>query len=182
MPARRQASRSRVLPFPPPVTPIQDGPGEEAPDQGRAMLPHRGQGAQGEAGQVVRELRFHGVYVISVASRLLQMHPQTLRKYERFGLVSPSRTEGMLRLYSDSDIARLRMIKHLVETRGLNLSGVEMALNLLDHVLEARLLAEGVSGPARRGIQDEIVSMLELLHFSTPPDSRGGGRESQRRQ
>ena len=181
MPARRQVSRPRVLSFLSPVTPIEDGPGEEA-DKGRAMMPHRGQDAPGEAGQAVRELRFHGVYVISVASRLLQMHPQTLRKYERFGLVSPSRTEGMLRLYSDSDIARLRMIKYLVETRGLNLSGVEMALNLLDHVLRARLLTEGVSGPARRAIQNEIESMLELLHFSTPPDSRGGGRESRRRQ
>ena len=182
MPARRQVSRPRVLSFLPPVTPKQDGTGEEAPDQGRKMMPHRGQGAPGEAGQAVRELRFHGVYVISVASRLLQMHPQTLRKYERFGLVSPSRTEGMLRLYSDSDIARLRMIKYLVETRGLNLSGVEMALNLLDHVLRARLLTEGVSGPGRRAMQNEIESMLELLHFSTPPDSRGGGRESRRRQ
>ena len=55
-----------------------------------------------------------GIYVISVAARLLQMHPQTLRKYERAGLVRPSRTVGMLRLYSEEDIVRLRLIKHLV--------------------------------------------------------------------
>ena len=60
----------------------------------------------------VPELR--GLYIISVAARLLEMHPQTLRKYERVGLVRPSRTLGMLRLYSQEDIARLRVIKHLV--------------------------------------------------------------------
>ena len=48
-----------------------------------------------------------GVYIISVAARILEMHPQTLRKYERAGLVKPSRTVGMLRLYSEVDIARL---------------------------------------------------------------------------
>ena len=51
-----------------------------------------------------------GIYVISVAARLLKMHPQTLRKYERAGLVRPSRTVGMLRLYSEEDIVRLRLI------------------------------------------------------------------------
>ncbi len=71
-----------------------------------------------------------GLYVISVASRLLQLHPQTLRKYERVGFVAPSRTTGNLRLYSSEDIARLRQIKHLVEERGVNLAGVEMALDV----------------------------------------------------
>ena len=65
-----------------------------------------------------------GLYVISVAARLLEMHPQTLRKYERAGLVRPSRTVGMLRLYSEEDIVRLRLIKHLVGDLGLNISGV----------------------------------------------------------
>ena len=60
-----------------------------------------------------------GLYVISVAARLLEMHPQTLRKYERSGLVRPSRTVGMLRLYSEEDIVRLRLIKHLVGDLGL---------------------------------------------------------------
>lgn len=77
-----------------------------------------------------------GVYIISVASRLLDMHPQTLRKYERLGLVSPSRTIGMLRLYSEEDIEKLRLIKYLEENLGLNLAGVEFTLNLLNHLLE----------------------------------------------
>lgn len=71
-----------------------------------------------------------GVYIISVASRLLSMHPQTLRKYERAGFLVPNRTGGMLRLYSSEDISRLALIKHLVEDLGLNLAGVELGLKL----------------------------------------------------
>jgi MerR family transcriptional regulator/heat shock protein HspR len=70
------------------------------------------------------------LFVISVAARLVEMHPQTLRKYEREGLIAPSRTTGNLRLYSDSDIERLRQVKYLVEERGLNLAGVQLALEL----------------------------------------------------
>jgi MerR family transcriptional regulator, heat shock protein HspR len=70
------------------------------------------------------------LFVISVAARLVQMHPQTLRKYEREGLIIPSRTSGNLRLYSDRDIELLRQVKYLVEDRGLNLAGVQLALQL----------------------------------------------------
>ena len=72
-----------------------------------------------------------GLYIISVAAKMLSMHPQTLRKYERIGLVRPTRTEGMLRLYSDDDIEHLRMIKYLVDYLGLNLAGVETVLYLV---------------------------------------------------
>ena len=70
------------------------------------------------------------VFVISVAARLVEMHPQTLRKYKREGLIAPSRTVTNLRLYSDQDIERLRQVKHLVEDRGLNLAGVQLALEV----------------------------------------------------
>ncbi len=70
------------------------------------------------------------LFVISVAARLVEMHPQTLRKYEREGLIAPSRTQGNLRLYSDRDIEQLRQVKYLVEDRGLNLAGVQLALDL----------------------------------------------------
>ena len=76
-----------------------------------------------------------GVYIISVAARLLEMHPQTLRKYERVGLVTPSRTGGALRLYSEEDIARLRLIKHLVGDLGLNLAGVQLVIGVFNHLL-----------------------------------------------
>ena len=72
-----------------------------------------------------------GLYIISVASKMLSMHPQTLRKYERLGLIRPTRTHGMLRLYSDMDIEHLRMIKYLVDGLGLNLAGVETVLYLV---------------------------------------------------
>ena len=87
-----------------------------------------------ESSYDVGELK--GVYIISVAARLLEMHPQTLRKYERLGLVRPSRTIGMLRLYSEEDIEKLRLIKHLEENLGLNLAGVEFTLTLLSHLLD----------------------------------------------
>src|SRR5215510_7807349 len=70
------------------------------------------------------------LYVISVAARLVEMHPTTLRKYERVGFLEPSRTPGRTRLYSLEDIRRLRQIKHLVEEREMNLAGVQMALDL----------------------------------------------------
>ena len=75
-----------------------------------------------------------GVYIISVAARILDMHPQTLRKYERLGLINPGRTVGMLRLYSREDIRQVFLIRHLMENLGLNLAGVEFALNLVENL------------------------------------------------
>ena len=88
------------------------------------------------------------LFVISVAARLVEMHPQTLRKYEREGLIAPSRTSGNLRLYSDSDIERLRQVKYLVERRGLNLAGVQLALELTARLRELRARLDGDGGAA----------------------------------
>ena len=96
-----------------------------------------------------------GTYVISVAARLLHMHPQTLRKYERVGLIMPSRTVGMLRLYSEHDIVRLRLIKHLVEELGLNLAGVQLALGLFTRLLDIR------NGLAQLDGDDDLKAYLE---------------------
>src|ERR671933_1554486 len=76
------------------------------------------------------------LYVISVAARLVELHPTTLRKYEREGFLEPSRTPGRTRLYSLEDIRRLRQIKRLVEEREMNLAGVQMALDLTDRLRE----------------------------------------------
>src|SRR4051795_4820751 len=76
------------------------------------------------------------LYVISVAARLVEMHPTTLRKYERVGFLEPSRTPGRTRLYSHEDIRRLRQIKQLVEEREMNLAGVQMALDLTELLRE----------------------------------------------
>jgi MerR family transcriptional regulator/heat shock protein HspR len=70
------------------------------------------------------------VYVISVAARLAQVHPRTLRIYEEFGLLSPSRTEGNIRLYSQSDITVVRHIRYLTQTRSVNLAGVKIILEM----------------------------------------------------
>jgi MerR family transcriptional regulator/heat shock protein HspR len=71
---------------------------------------------------------------MAVASRLAGMHPQTLRKYERAGLLKPARQAGNQRLYSDADLERLRRIQYLVEERGLNVAGLEMALAMSDRL------------------------------------------------
>lgn len=73
------------------------------------------------------------LYVISVAAKLVDMHPQTLRMYERLGLVKPARTENNIRLYSDEDIDRCRQIQRLTGV-GLNLAGVDMVLELLQRM------------------------------------------------
>jgi MerR family transcriptional regulator/heat shock protein HspR len=72
--------------------------------------------------------------MISVAAELVGMHPQTLRLYEAKGLVRPGRTPGGTRLYSDTDIERLRLIQRLTTELGLNLAGVEQVLRLEDEV------------------------------------------------
>ena len=105
-----------------------------------------------------------GVYIISVAARILAMHPQTLRKYERLGLVRPSRTVGMLRLYSEGDIARLELIKHLVGDLGLNLAGVRMAMGLFNQLLEVQSRLEALRGQAlKRFLEESVEEMLATL-------------------
>jgi MerR family transcriptional regulator/heat shock protein HspR len=110
--------------------------------------------ALGEA-QVVEEKagpdaqgRLAGVYIISVAARLAQMHPQTLRKYDREDLVIPSRTEGMLRLYSDEDVERLRIIGRLVDDLGLNLEGVRLVLGMVEVLKDVIYVLENASDVA----------------------------------
>ena len=81
-------------------------------------------------------LDFEPCYVISVAARLVGVHAQTLRYYERVGLVLPSRSEGKRRLYSPRDIDRLRRIKTLTEDMGVNLAGVDVVLKLMGRIIE----------------------------------------------
>ena len=105
-----------------------------------------------------------GIYVISVAARLLKMHPQTLRKYERAGLVRPSRTVGMLRLYSEEDIVRLRLIKHLVGEMGLNLAGVEVALAMFNQMLRLKSgLDQAKEGELKDYLEDCLDEMFKIL-------------------
>jgi MerR family transcriptional regulator/heat shock protein HspR len=116
-----------------------------------------------------------GLYIISVASRLLSMHPQTLRKYERAGFLAPNRTGGMLRLYSSEDIARLTLIKHLVDDLGLNLAGVELGLKLaavlgqMDDDLEQHAGDPDLAARLRRSL-DRAADLLGLSQPEAPPE------------
>lgn len=115
------------------------------------------------------------VFVISVAARLVEMHPQTLRKYEREGLCVPSRTQGNLRLYSDRDIALLRQVKYLVEDCGLNLAGVQMALELTRRLRDVRSKSDAMAetgSVSADEIRDRVDQMLRLLG---QPDMRARG-------
>jgi MerR family transcriptional regulator/heat shock protein HspR len=113
---------------------------------------------------------FEGVYIISVAARLLAMHPQTLRKYERFGLVAPSRT-GFLRLYSEKDLTRLRLIKHLVDGLGLNLAGVVLVLEVAEKLEEIRELVQNLQGNGHlKGMAlKHVQEALELIGAAEGP-------------
>jgi len=99
------------------------------------------------------------------------MHPQTLRKYERAGLLAPSRS-NQLRMYSDDDIDRLKMIKHLVDDLGLNLAGVELALQMRDSVVNMKeeLSRIGLGAALEKRLSGMLDGMLEMLSVPTPAE------------
>jgi MerR family transcriptional regulator/heat shock protein HspR len=96
---------------------------------------------------------------ISVAARMLGMHPQTLRKYERLGLVQPTRTIGSMRLYSREELARIKLIKRLVDEAGINLAGVQRLLSIADIVQRVRPMVR------ERRISQELDELLRMLGF-----------------
>jgi MerR family transcriptional regulator/heat shock protein HspR len=76
------------------------------------------------------------VYLISVVAELMNIHPQTLRQYEREGLLKPSRTQGRMRLYSQRDIDKLKVILTLARDMGVNLAGIDIILQLKEQIHE----------------------------------------------
>ncbi len=105
---------------------------------------------------------------ISMAARQLGMHPQTLRKYERLGLVRPARTIGSMRLYTRRELERLRLIKHLVDEAGINLAGVQRLLSIAEVVDRLRSLArddEFAQHDNRRRLSQEIEQLTRLLRL-----------------
>ena len=108
----------------------------------------------------------HELFFISVAAEMLGMHPQTLRKYERLGLVQPSRTIGSMRLYSREEMERLRLIKRLVDELGVNLAGVQRLLVVAETMQRIRpLMDENAlnSGTGRRQLLTEIRRLNEAV-------------------
>ena len=92
------------------------------------------------------------LFLISMAAEMLDMHPQTLRKYERLGLIQPSRTVGSMRRYSREELERLRLIKHLVDEVGINLAGVQRLLSIAEvmHRIEPLMDESALSTGAGR--------------------------------
>jgi MerR family transcriptional regulator, heat shock protein HspR len=119
-------------------------------------------------GASVRHARLRAsdaLYVISVAARLVELHPTTLRKYERVGFLEPSRTPGRTRLYSLEDIRRLRQIKRLVDEREMNLAGVQMALDLTEVLSDIATALEQAQDVAslRRRVQAPLRAAFATL-------------------
>ena len=112
-------------------------------------------------------------YMISVAADLVGMHPQTLRIYEAKGLVRPKRTPGNTRLYSESDLERLRLIQRLTNELGLNLAGVETVLKLQDEVIRLRRRMERLEREAREALRNVHKQYRrELVLYSDVHDRR----------
>jgi len=109
--------------------------------------------------------RMDDLYLISVAARMLGMHPQTLRKYDRLGLIQPSRTVGSMRVYSQDEIERLRAIKRLVDDAGINLAGVQRLLSIAEVVQRIRPLMrdEPLSARESRRLSQEIEHLSKVL-------------------
>jgi MerR family transcriptional regulator/heat shock protein HspR len=112
--------------------------------------------------------RAHGsdepVYMIGVAARLVDCHPQTLRMYERLGLVMPRRTGTNVRLYSESDIHKLRQIQRLTQDLGVNLAGVGVILDLLERMAAMRDEMRDQLGRIRQEADREIRQLRDKLH------------------
>ena len=130
--------------------------------------------------------RNRAVYVISVAAELAGVHPQTLRVYERKGLVDPSRTQGGSRRFSERDLDRLRQIQGLTN-EGLNLEGVRRVLELQDEVARLQRELEATRAAAREAVavthrqyRRELVPLSQLpvptRTTRRPPRGNGGSR------
>jgi len=129
----------------------------------------------------VRQQRGSGkdrpVYLISVAAELAGVHPQTLRIYERKALVQPTRSAGGTRLYSETDIERLRLIQQLTQDEGVNLAGVMriIELQIEKERLEAQLAeAEAAATRAERQLASEINEFRQSLRADIVHVPRGG--------
>ena len=118
--------------------------------------------------------------MISSVAEQYAIHPQTLRLYEREGLLKPSRSEGNTRLYTDEDLERLEVILHLTRDLGVNLAGVEIILNMREKMGEmhaqiqefiATLNRELVSRQARNSSLDDRNSLIPVVN-ARPPAAR----------
>lgn len=127
-----------------------------------------------EVQQAARPL-LRGVYHISIVAELVETHPQTLRMYERMGLVSPQRTRNNIRLYSEADVERVRRIQHLTQDLGVNLAGVEVVFKLLNEMEKMQAEAEA----KHLSLSQEMQHLREQLS-ALFGDGRAGGERNGR--
>jgi MerR family transcriptional regulator, heat shock protein HspR len=111
------------------------------------------------------------VYIISVAAELSGVHPQTLRMYERKGLLAPQRTSGNTRRYSERDIARIQMIQELTQRDGVSLAGVKLFIEMREQLAQMRRRTEELERELfeqmrRRGSGAEIVPLRSVRSWS----------------
>jgi len=119
-------------------------------------------------------------YMISAVAEQYEIHPQTLRLYEREGLLRPSRSEGNTRLYTDSDLERLEVILHLTRDLGVNLAGVDIILNMREKMAEMHRQIESFvadlnrefAAHARETEPEQRNSLIRVID-STPPKNMG---------
>src|SRR5580692_2480686 len=100
-------------------------------------------------------------YMISAVAELYQLHPQTLRLYERVGLLKPSRSQGNTRLYTDSDLERLEVILNLTRELGVNLAGIEIILNMRDKMGEMQSQMEAFIKYVRSEVARDFIASNE---------------------
>jgi MerR family transcriptional regulator, heat shock protein HspR len=112
------------------------------------------------------------VYMIGVAAQLCNVHPQTLRQYERLGLLSPTRAGAKNRLYSEADIKRVKRIQRLTQEMGVNLAGVDLILRLLDDMEEMRRDLEQQFEEYVQEAERRITSMMQNPNMPIRKDER----------
>ena len=109
------------------------------------------------------------VYLISVVANMLEIHPQTLRQYEREGLIEPSRTEGRMRLYSQGDNDKMKLILRLTRDMGINLAGVDVVLRLREQMQtmedEIESLRDELRSLNRQGLVPVGRAIVKRSHY-----------------
>ena len=122
-----------------------------------------------------------GAYMISSVAEMYEIHPQTLRLYEREGLLKPSRTEGNTRLYTDEDLERLEVILKLTRELGVNLAGVDIILNMREKMAEMQKQIQAfvsslnveISQRSRSASPETTHSLIPVIEIRRPKKTGG---------
>jgi MerR family transcriptional regulator/heat shock protein HspR len=125
-----------------------------------------------------RKRKSRAGYMISAVAELYRVHPQTLRLYERLGLLKPSRTQGNTRVYTDQDLERLEIILTLSRDLGVNLAGIEVVLNMRDKMMEMERQVQSFVDFVREEMARELAGAPEgrrrdaIVRFRPPKAGR----------